>query len=385
MNYKLPELLLDIEDGVIDLGWGHPSSSLYPSGDVKAATEVVLPNQNATAFHYGAAQGFGPFLGSLSRFLSEIETYGGDFDERIFFLTAGASQGFDMACTLFSETGDCVFVEEPTYFVIESIFRERGLEVVGVKTDMNGICLNDLEDKLNKGLRPKFLYTIPTYQNPTGISVPTGARAELVRLAEQYDFLILADEVYQLLNFHDIPPEPMMHFDDGNRVISFGSFSKILAPGMRTGWVHSSTEIIEKFASSAYAFSGGGLNHFSSVIIDEMIRNGAIAENLCNLRTTLSERADLMNDALVQYFGSEIEFRKPDGGYYYWIKFKDGINTEVLLPISRKHGVSYRPGNAFSESGNFDQYLRLTYTLYHNDELVEGVERLFNSYIDYLR
>ena len=92
-----------------------------------------------------------------------------------------------------------------------------------------------------------------------------------------------------------------------------------------------------------------------------------------------------MNDALVQYFGSEIEFRKPDGGYYYWIKFKDGINTEELLPISRKHGVSYRPCNAFSESGNFDQYLRLTYTLYHNDELVEGVERLFNSYIDYLR
>ncbi|MCL0105524.1 PLP-dependent aminotransferase family protein [Dehalococcoidia bacterium] len=385
MNYKLPELLLDIEDGVIDLGWGHPSSSLYPSGDVREATGIVLPGHSATAFHYGAAQGFGPFLQSLSRFLSEIETYGGDFDARNFFLTAGASQGFDMACTLFSETGDCVFVEEPTYFVIESIFKERGLEVIGVKTDTNGICLQDLEDKLKKGLRPKFLYTIPTYQNPTGISIPTESRAELVRLAERYDFLILADEVYQLLNFHDLPPEPMMHFDNGNRVISFGSFSKILAPGMRTGWVHSSIETIEKFSGSAYAFSGGGLNHFSSVIIDEMLRNGAIAKNLCDLRTTLRNRSDLMNDALRKYFGSEIEFRKPEGGYYYWIKFKDSIKTEELLPIARKYGVSYRPGNAFSESGNFDQYLRLTYTLYHDNELVEGVERLSNSYREYLR
>ena len=385
MKYELPELLLDIEDGVIDLGWGHPSSTLYPSAEVINAANIALVGQSATAFHYGAAQGFGPFLESLNLFLSKEESYGVTSSPKNLFLTAGASQGFDMTCTLFSEPGDCVFVEEPTYFVIEKIFRERGLDVIGVKTNSDGICLQDLEDKLKKGIRPRFLYSIPTYQNPTGISVPRKTRMELVQLAEKYNFLILADEVYQLLNFDSLPPEPMMHFDKNNRVISFGSFSKILAPGMRVGWIHSSEEIIEKFAGSAYAFSGGGLNHFSSVIVNEMLKSGDIEINLFNLRTTLRNRSDVMYDALQNHFSSQIQFNKPEGGYYYWLKFNETVNTEHLLPIARKYGVAYRPGNAFSESGNFDQYLRLTYTLYRSDEIEEGVERLYKAYGRYLR
>ena len=205
-------------------------------------------------------------------------------------------------------------------------------------------------------------------------------RRHLVRLAGQYDFHILADEVYQLVHFEHLPPPPLISFDEDSRVISFGSFSKILAPGLRTGWIHGSKAVVSRFSDSAVAFSGGGFNHYASALIREIIDMGLLDEHVERLRRVYARRAAVMNDALQTSLGEVIEYAMPRGGYYFWLRFLDGLDTEDFLQTAQRNGVSYRPGNAFSESGRFTNNLRLTYTLFEPDDIREGITRLASAH-----
>lgn len=380
INSNLPSLLLNITDGVIDLGWGHPSAELHPLEDIRIATEKMFARGDAIPLQYGASQGYGPFLDSLARFLSGQSAYPMEVHPNNLFLTAGASQGIDLICTLLTADGDTIIVEDPTYFVIEGIFQSHNLGVVGIPTDDDGMIVDALEEKLLKGLRPKFVYLIPAFQNPTGKTMTIQRRVSLARLAIEYDFYIVADEVYQFLYFKDVPPPPMMHFDHQSKMISVGSFSKILAPGLRVGWIHASENVIQKFSDAALAFSGGGFNHFGAAIIREFIDMGFLVKNLANLRKTYAERASVMTKALEATFGDTIQYEEPTGGYYMWIKVNGTTNTEAVLSKSEGFGVSYRPGNVFSGSRRFGNFLRLSFSLYDSDNLVEGVHRLSKSY-----
>ncbi len=380
MTKNLPTLLVDIKPGVIDLGWGHPSSRLHPFNEVSEASSRMFSKGDNSALQYGATQGYGPFLESLASFLSNQEAYLPDVDPHNLFLTAGASQALDLAATMYADSGDTVVVEEPTYFVIEKIFREHSLNIAGIPTDEDGLDTDALQEVLENGLSPKFLYTIPTFQNPTASSLTEERREHLVALANQYNFQIFADEVYQLIYFDQRPPRPMMYFDSGNRVISFGSFSKILAPGLRTGWIHSSREVVGKLSDAALTFSGGGFNHYASALIKEVIDLGHLESNVKKLKSEYFSRALEMDKSLKEYFGTSVSYSFPKGGYYFWLKFPSGFDSDSFLESAEEHGVSFRPGNAFSESGKFSRYLRLTYTLFESDEIREGVKRLAEAY-----
>ena len=382
-NSPLPSLLVDVKKGVIDLGWGHPSASLHPLHFIKEATNRLFDRNDTIPLQYGATQGFGPFLNSLANFLSSQPGYYGPVSPRRLFLTAGASQAIDLACSLMTRSGDTVIVEEPTYFVVEKIFRDHDLKIVGVPIDEKGMQVSELRKKLENGLRPSFVYTIPTYQNPTGVCMTVGRRNELIKLSDEFDFLIFADEVYQLMNFDQLPPAPYMSLDHRGRVVSFGSFSKILAPGLRTGWIHSSEDIVAKFSNAAVTFSGGGFNHFTATLIREVIDLGFLKKNINVLKKEYMKRSDAINFALSSYFGDLISYRVPSGGYYYWLNFDSGFDTENFLPYAEQSGVSYRPGNAFSESRKFGNSLRLTYTLFESDQLQEGVKRLYSAYTNF--
>ncbi|MCH8207419.1 MAG: PLP-dependent aminotransferase family protein [Chloroflexi bacterium] len=382
MTTRLPSLLVDIREGVIDLGWGHPSPRLHPLEAIREAADRLFSRGGTEPLQYGATQGYGPYLETLAEFLSRQECYGMSVDPRSLFLTAGASQGLDLTCTLFAREGDTVLVEEPTYFVVERIFRAHHLDVRGVPTDGDGLDVGALEAMLETGgLRPKLLYTIPSYHNPTGSVLPECRRRRLVELAHRFDFLVLADEVYQMVHFADIPPRPVIAFDDGSdgKTISYGSFSKVLSPGMRIGWIHTAQGTVDRFADAAVTFSGGGFNHFASALVREVIELGLLDENIGRLRAVYAQRADAMDQAIRERLGDIVEFRKPSGGYYFWLRFPGGLDTVELLPLAEERGVSYRPGNAFSESGRFTDFLRLTYTLYEKDELEEGIRRLADA------
>ena len=180
MKFDLPSVLVSIKDGVIDLGWGHPSTRLHPVKAIRMASERLLASDASEPLQYGATQGFGPFLESLAGFLSRQPAYGMPVDPHHLFLTAGASQGLDLACTLYAPAGSTVVVEEPTYFVIEKIFRDRNLNVIGVPTDSQGMLVAELEELLLAGLDPSFVYIIPTFQNPTGFCLSDDRRSHLI-------------------------------------------------------------------------------------------------------------------------------------------------------------------------------------------------------------
>ncbi len=380
MTSPLPSLLISIPDGVIDLGWGHPSPRLHPTEALNVAAQSVLGTQSAVPLQYGAVQGFGPLLESLASYLSAQESYGGPVTPESLFLTAGASAAIDLATTLYTTAGDTVIVEEPTYYLIQQIFVDHGLNVVGVPTDAKGLDTDALADLLASGdsPRPKLLYTIPAYQNPNGSVLPLERRHRLIELAQHHDFTIIADEVYQLLHYGPPPPSPMAMLDDSpdGCAISLGSFSKILSPGLRLGWIHAAPGIIRRFVDSGVAASGGGLSHFAATLAHATLKMGLLQENIKTLRRVYGQRHDDVADLLREEFADQVDFTPPGGGYFYWLTFTDGVNTDALLPAARESGVSYRPGAAFSASGAFTDALRISISLYETDELAEGLRRL---------
>ena len=379
MTSTLPSLLISIPEGVLDLGWGHPSPHLHPTEALQIASERVLSQQSAVPLQYGAVQGFGPLLEGLAEFLSSQDAYGNlPVDPASLFLTAGASQGIDLATTIFAQSGDTVFVEEPTYYLIGRIFLDHGLKVVGVPTDRDGLDVDALETMLRDGHRPRLLYVIPAYQNPTGATLAPERRQRLVGLAQRYDFTILADEVYQLLHYGPPPPPPLATVDntDEGRVVSLGSFSKILAPGLRLGWVHSSPGIIRRFVDSGVAASGGGLSHFAAAVAQATLDLGLLQENIANLRRIYTARRDAVARILTTDLAGEVEFHQPDGGYFFWLTLPDGSGAEELLPTAQEAGVSYRPGTAFSSIGGFRDSLRISFSLYEVSDLAKALNRL---------
>ena len=379
MSSTLPTLLISIPEGVLDLGWGHPSPHLHPTEALQIASERVLSQQSPVPLQYGAVQGFGPLLEGLADFLSSQDAYGNlPVDPRSLFLTAGASQGIDLATTIFAQSGDVVFVEEPTYYLIGRIFLDHGLKVMGVPTDREGLDTDALEMMLRDGHRPRLLYVIPAYQNPTGATLTLQRRRRLIQLAQQYGFTVLADEVYQLLHYGPPPPPPLATMDDTSDscVVSLGSFSKILAPGLRLGWVHSSPGIIQRFVDSGVAASGGGLSHFAAAMAQATLDLGLLQENLANLRRVYTIRRDAVARILDADLAGQLHFNQPDGGYFFWLTLADGVDADELLPIAQKAGVSYRPGTAFSSAGMFRDSLRISFSLYDLGDLAEAMSRL---------
>ena len=383
MTSTLPSLLISIPDGVIDLGWGHPSPRLHPAQLLATATQSALSRQSVVPLQYGAVQGFGPLLESLAAYLSGQPAYAGPVSPASLFLTAGASQAIDLATTLFARPGDTVIVEEPTYYLIEQIFLDHGLNVVGVPTDADGLDTDALADRLAAGHipQPRLLYTIPTYQNPNGSVLTLPRRQRLIQLARRYGFTVLADEVYQLLHYGPPPPPPLAMLDDSPNgcVISLGSFSKILSPGLRLGWVHAAPDLIRRFVDSGVAASGGGLNHFAATLAHAALELGLLPENVAQLRRVYGQRHDDLAHILRSKLDGAVAFTPPGGGYFYWLTLQNGINTDALLPMAREAGVSYRPGTAFSSAGAFTDALRVSFSLYETDQLAEGIRRLASA------
>ena len=243
---------------------------------------------------------------------------------------------------------------------------------MGVPTDEDGLHTGTLEDLLASGAspEPQLLYTIPTYQNPNGSVLSLARRRRLIELARRFGFTIIADEVYQLLHYGPPPPLPLVTLDDTAEgcVVSLGSFSKILSPGLRLGWVHATPAIIQRFMDSGVAASGGGLSHFAATLAHATLQLGLLQENVATLRRVYGQRHDDVGEMLGAEFADLIDFIAPGGGYFYWLTLRDGVDTDAMLPAAREAGVSYRPGTAFSASGGFSDALRISISLYEAEK-----------------
>ena len=369
---KVQVAQISVPEGWIDFGIGQPHIDILPLDQMAKAAAHRLEQGDRNVLQYGMQQGDGNFRISLSQFLSA--EYGLPVDPEHLFITAGISQALDQICALHTRPGSTVIVEEPSYFLALRIFADYKLKIISTPIDENGLIIEALEEKLLEH-KPVFLYTIPTFHNPAGATLSADRREKLVGLSEKYDFLIVADEVYQMLTYTATPPPPMIYYDTSARVLSLGSFSKILAPGLRLGWMQAKPSLLEPFIVCGYLDSGGGLNPFVSSIVNSMIELGLQKDYLDFLRQTYRDRMVALSKALRQHIPA-LAYTDPDGGYFIWSYLPEGRNAETLLAEAKKHQVGFQPGIKFSSANGLRNYLRFCFAFYGQEQLIEGVERL---------
>jgi 2-aminoadipate transaminase len=363
---------VNIPPGVIDLGIGDPPLALLPLDLIRRAAKACLAPNDPSILQYGAEQGNGYFRLALAEFLSR--GYGFPVNPQDLFVTSGVSSGLDLICSLFTLPGDTVFVEEPTYFLALRIFADHDLRLVPIQTDADGLVVDSLEDKLAEH-HPKFIYVIPTFQNPTGHTLTEERRARLVDLCQKHDVLLLADEVYHFLSYTRRPPKPFAARTNADHVISLSSFSKILAPGLRLGWIQAYPEIIRRLITCGLLDSGGGMNPFTSAIVRGVLESGDQERNIAKLTTTYTARLSAMDAALRRHLPNA-EYTVPHGGYFFWVRLPGEVDTSVLQRKAQAFRVGFRPGVRFSCQGGLREYMRLSFVFYEAGEIEEGLKRL---------
>ena len=359
--------------GTINFGLGQPSAELLPVDLVHAASRAFFDSADPLQLNYGPVAGDSKFLDSLAAFLSVGYESPTSADE--LFETSGNSQALDLVSTMFASPGDTVFVEEPSYFLAFQVFRDHGLNFVGIPIDEDGLNVTALREAL-KQHKPAFLYTIPSFHNPGGQSTSAERRREIVELAAEHDFLIVADEVYQLLHYYDEPPPAYGTMTASERVLSMGSFSKILAPGMRLGWIQTSPNLLQKIRTNGFVNSGGCLNRISAHIVQQAMQDGTLAQHIDVLKAAYRGQLEAMHDALVEHFSGLATWTKPVGGYFFWLTFADDIDTGKLREAARERETGFQSGAVFSSRDSLHNCMRLCFAHYNEDDIRKGIRRL---------
>jgi DNA-binding transcriptional MocR family regulator len=369
---ELPITQINYRPGVIDLGMGNPDFDLLPLDLLHQSAEKYFESADRRPLQYGTEAGDGYFRHSLAAFLGS--RYGNQVDPDRLFVTAGASSALDLLCTLYTRPGDTIFVEEPTYFLALRIFEDHGLDANPIAMDGEGLCIDDLEGKL-AAYKPKFIYTIPVFQNPSGITLSASRRQQLVQLAQRENFLVIADEAYQFLPYSRYKLPSFAEFTGQvEQIISVNSFSKILAPGLRLGWIQAHASVIERLVSCGLLESGGGMNPYTSALVRGLIEDGGLDENITKLQGEYSRRLETLDEALRMHL-PHAEYVKPEGGFFFWVRFP-GVDAMELRGRAAGFKVDFRQGALFSSSMGMEEYLRLGFCFYDPPAIEEGIQRL---------
>lgn len=365
--------------GQINLAVGHPSLPMLPLRELEQAAAHRFAQGDAEFLQYGYEWGDGVLRTELAAFLSK--EYAVPVQAEELFISGGVSQALDLICAMLTEAGDTIIVEDPTYFFSFNIFRNHGLNILTAPVDEHGLNVDALEGLVAQH-KPKLVYTIPTHQNPSGVTVPLERREKLVRLAQEHDFLIVADEVYHLLTFEGTPPRSFSAWVDTGHVLSLGSFSKILAPGTRLGWINGPHALLERLAQNGMLISGGGFSPLGSGLVRSMLELGLLDTYLARLRETFRLRAEALADALDSL---PVKFQRPSGGYFIWVTLSGGVDSAELLPLALEQGVRFQAGNLSSPAGTQSDKARLCFAYYDEADLREGVRRLGRALEERLR
>ncbi len=371
MAPKIRTTQISMPEGFIDLGRGDPQLALLPLHLLREAADERLGLPDNSFLQYGPEQGDGYLRLALADFLAAGDASEADPDR--LFITAGISSALDLLCTLFTQAGDTIFVEEPSYFLALSIFADHGLRVVSIPTDESGLVVDALEEAL-RSHQPKFLYVIPVFQNPSGHTLSQERRERLLALSAERDFLILADEVYQYLSYGVQPPRHFGAYQQFKNIISLGSFSKILAPGLRLGWIQADSSVIQRLTNCGLLTSGGGMNPFTSAIVRGLLENGRLKGNIAHLIDVYSARVRSMERSLKQHL-PEAVFTTPQGGYFFWVRLP-GCDTSAVRKSVQAHQTDYRPGPLFSSRNGLQEYVRLSISYYEAADIDSGLKRL---------
>ncbi|MCH2675754.1 MAG: PLP-dependent aminotransferase family protein [Chloroflexota bacterium] len=357
---------------------GHSDPDLVPmDGFIESAANVFKGDpKNIAMYNFeGGPQGILSLRNFLVGKLSAERGIHVTAEEVL--ITSGSGQAIELINEILLDEGDTVIVESFTFSGALSYLKRRGVNFVGVDLDENGIRMDHLEDILadlkTKGIRPKYIYTIPTLQNPTGTVMTMDRRHRLLSLSEEYEVPVFEDECYADLIFEGEYEKAIRALDDSNRVLHIGSFSKSLGPGLRLGYIVASWDVMSRLLSRK---TDAGTGVMDQMIVGDYFSNHYDA-HIQDMRGALKRKCNVLSAALREHFGPLVDFEEPRGGMYLWVKLPPGIDSRDLAQTALEEGIAYNPGPDWSaDPDSAANYIRLCFALPSETEIWEGIEKL---------
>ncbi len=349
-----------------------PDSRQFPMDEFAACVQEVLGEADPQVLEYGPPEGYEALRAWLGGWLQETGV-GGVSNSRV-FIVSGSQHGIDLIARLVIAPGDAVVVESPTYSGATVVLREAGARLIPVPVDADGLRLDHLETCLERE-RPKFLYIMPCYQNPTGVSLSSARRIELLRIARRARLAIVEDHYHSALHYSGAAPRPLLADEPRGQVIHLGTFSKILFPGLRLGWMVVPEELRRSVRRLRWAtdLSSGML---AQRVMERFCRSGRLANHLERLRQINGERLRAMLQALDKHFPPEARWTRPSGGMTLWAELPGTIDTLELFRAAAARGVLFTPGRAFYANGGGQSAMRLTFIREGEGRIRRGIALL---------
>jgi len=379
-------LKLTRKPGLISFAGGLPFPGTFPQDEIKNICDEILSDIPDVVLQYSATEGIASLRESLAEFL---KTKGFDIGEKQLIVTTASQQSLDLVGKIFIDRGDTIVTENPSYLGALSAFRAYGAKFLtvdidgeGIRTDLLGERLKEIRKGAGSGSEyyqnmPKFIYTIPDFQNPTGTVMSLKRRKELLELSEEYDLLIIEDIPYRWLRYHGESLPMLSSMDSSGRVIGLFTFSKILSPGLRLGWITARKTIVDKIVQAKQA-SDLCTSALTQGIADLYIRKGFINSGIESNIITYREKLDVMLESIDEFFpkASGMQLYKPAGGLFLWIKLPENIDTDEMFKDAIDRNVAYVIGSAFYPNGGGHSTMRLNYSYPKADDIHEGIKRL---------
>jgi 2-aminoadipate transaminase len=373
------ELLKVTQDPeIISFAGGLPNPRSFPIEDIKSVLDAVIDHYGKTALQYGTTHG----LDELREALAERSSKDGiNTTKENIIITNGSQQSLDAIGKIFLNPGDTAIVGLPTYLGGINAFRSYECNLVGVPLDKDGMRVDILEETIIKLLKenilPKFIYVIPSFQNPAGVVMPESRRKKLIEIANEYNLVVVEDDPYGKLRYDGPVVKPIKAYDDVGRVIYVSTFSKILAPGFRIAWNISSNDITRKIALCKQALDLC-TSTFTQYVVNEFMRLGSLDLHIMKICQMYKPKRDIMMKSMERHFPKGYVCHKPNGGLFAWVTLQEGIDTEILFLDAIKQKVAYVHGKAFHVDGGGERSMRLNFSYSTDEQLEEGIKRLGN-------
>src|SRR5919106_3909068 len=361
---------------VISLAGGLPDTSTFPAESLAAILSKLAAADSARALQYAPTEGMAAVGEAIATVMA---AEGMHVDPEDVLVTTGGQQVIDLVCKTLVDPGDVIVAEAPTYPGAVPAFSAYQADVVQIAMDDDGMRVDELEETLERlereGRRPKFIYTIPTFQNPGGVTMSLPRRKRLVEVARTRELLVLEDNPYGLLRYEGDPLPTLYALDGGVYVMYLGTFSKILSPGIRLGWVVAPPPVLEKINLGKQA-TDLCTSTLSQLMVQAYFAEGRWRDYVDSLTEVYRARRDTMLDALADHFPPQAEWTRPSGGLFIWATLPDFIDTTDLLARALRENVAFVPGEAAYLDGRGRNAMRLNFSGCGDDELREGIRRI---------
>jgi len=371
-------LKLTQKPDIISFAGGLPAGEYFPVARVKEACDRVLSERSQQALQYSTTEGYLPLRELIA---AQLNRYNICVDADNIMITSGSQQALSLIGSLLINPGDRILVEQPTYLGAIQAFNVYQASYIGVPIDEHGICVDQMPAAMRHG--PKFMYILPNFQNPGGVTLSYERRQELIRLAQFHGVPIIEDDPYGALRFEGEHVKPLIVMDGEGRngeaysgnVIYLSTFSKTLAPGLRMAWVVAPQPVISKLVQLK---QGADLHSstFDQMVVYEVAKDGFIEEHVRKLREVYRARRDTMLAALDRFMPSDVRWTQPQGGLFLWMYLPDGVSERVLFDAAVRRNVAFVPGSAFYTIPNPPGTARLNFSCMPEDLIIEGIRRL---------